>query len=207
MKFTETDVYGFRHAMRGMRNAMDSHKYADTQGEKIGEKDLLLAQKLSRAGAEHAKYLRHIEVWVDIKTPLYIWKHIDTYQVGTSKLSDSTMHCIHKKEFTPNDFASDALEEGEAEKLCQKLNKIRKQYLAHKTPLLHRRLIQTLGDNYIQKRSMHFNYQTIKNMYWQRKNHRMKEWREDFVAWAESLPYFKELCIDPIYTKRGMEDE
>ena len=164
----------------------------------IGENDLKLMKTLSKAGSDHGKFLRMINVTLDITAPLYWWKEFDTYKVGTVANSCSTMHKIHAKEFTIYDFSHEHLE-GKALDLLidivNQLNEDRQYFLDSKDKCDWWQMIQLLPSSYNQKRTVQLNYQVLKTMYLARKHHKLDEWRE-FCEWCESLPYFKEICID-----------
>lgn len=220
IRIENTDVYGFQAAIRGMRNPMNSwdksdswfgcHEYVFPKGEVckctcfdcewiVGENDLDLMQRLSKAGNDHGKYLRFIDVTCDITAPLYWWKEFDTYKVGTVANSCSTMHKIHAKEFTLDDFSYEHLSDKSLEWLRLTIiymNDYRNAYLKTKEKQYWWKMIQTLPSSYNQKRTLQLNYQVLKSMYHARKNHKLDEWRE-FCRWCEELPYFKEICIDP----------
>lgn len=217
------EVQGFDHAIRGMRNPMNSWEKNDSSYcsairnddcEKfmecvndycIGKNDLSLAQKLSKGGDVHAKYLRMIVVWVDITAPLYWWKEFDTYKVGTVANSCSTMHKLTHKEFELDDFSHDKMNTFALECLerytIPALNVLRDHYLTEKDPVKKKEewysMIQTLPSSYNQKRTVMLNYQVLKSIYWSRKDHKLEEWR-DFCDWASLLPWFTELCVDPL---------
>lgn len=230
IKIENTDVYGFEAAIRGMRNPMNSWNKSDTRwtddfdaiGNKawidyesesglckvIGENDLKLMQNLSKAGNDHGKFLRMINVTCDITAPLYWWKEFDTYKVGTVANSCSTMHKIHAKEFTLDDFSHEHLSEPAISILkntIEALNQARDLYLGY-DGFKHRwgdwekkhywwQMIQLLPSSYNQKRTVQLNYQVLKTMYFARRNHKLDEWHT-LCEWMESLPYFKEVCID-----------
>lgn len=210
------EVQGFDHAIRGMRNPMNSwaksdsyYSYFDNGLElySIGENDLSLAQKLSKGGDVHAKYLRMIVVWVDITAPLYWWKEFDTYKVGTVANSCSTMHKLTHKEFELDDFSHDKMNTFALECLerytIPALNVLRDHYLVEKDPVKKKEewysMIQTLPSSYNQKRTVMLNYQVLKSIYWSRKDHKLEEWR-DFCDWClTELDWFEELCVDPCF--------
>ena len=163
----------------------------------IGENDLKLMKTLSKAGSDHGKFLRMINVTLDITAPLYWWKEFDTYKVGTVANSCSTMHKIHAKEFTLDDFSCEHLRNGNLNWLLatiQILNEEREYFLESKEKSFWWQMIQLLPSSYNQKRTVQLNYQVLKTMYLARKQHKLDEWRE-FCEWCESLPYFKEICI------------
>ena len=210
IKIENTEVFGWEAAIRGMRNPMNSWDKSDSYAgyrdynpstEKeifIGPNDLRLMQNLSRAGNDHGKFLRMINVTVDITAPLYWWKEYDTYKVGTVANSCSTMHKIHAKEFELDDFSHEHLTdiyECLLEKIIVQLNGAREDYIEHKDKHDWWQMIQLLPSSYNQKRTVQLNYQVLKAMYHARKNHKLDEWH-DFCDWCESLPYFKEICLE-----------
>jgi hypothetical protein len=217
-----TEVFGWEAAIRGMRNPMNSWAQSDSEwdgggvadGYSIGHNDLKLMKSLSKAGNDHGKFLRFINVTVDITAPLYWWKEFDTYKVGTVANSCSTMHKIHAKEFELGDFSHEHLTEGLLDAVLRPtiavLNTAREAYLKYdelnkddpegwdkgitckKDIWWH--MIQLLPSSYNQKRTVQLNYQVLKSMYFARRNHKLDEWRE-FCEWCESLPYFREVVI------------
>ena len=208
IKFETNDVWGFEWAFKGMRNPMNSWDKSDSNWlfQEIGENDLALARKLINAGSEHRKFLRQIYVSVDITAPLYWWKEFDTYKVGTVANSCSTMHKIHEKEFTIDDFSHEHLlthaesyngyvSTSVLECVIGALNEFRKLYLDTKNKAYWWQMIQLLPSSYNQKRTVLLNYQVLKNMYHARKNHKLDCWIE-FCEWIETLPYFKEICLE-----------
>lgn len=222
IKLETTDVYGWEAAIRGMRNPMNSWDKSDSEfgveyhnsDTYIGQNDLNLMKSLSKAGDDHGKFLRFINVTVDITAPLYFWKEFDTYKIGTVANSCSTMHKIHAKEFELDDFSHEHLTEGLLEAVLKPtiavLNTSREAYLNYdeltkddpegwdegitckKDIWWH--MIQLLPSSYNQKRTVQLNYQVLKSMYFARRHHKLDEWRE-FCDWCESLPYFREICI------------
>ena len=209
-----TDVYGWDSAIRGMRNPMNSWDKSDSRWDGFGEADgycvgpgdLSLMKKLVNAGSDHSKFMRMINVTCDITAPLYWWKEYDTYKVGTVANSCSTMHKIHAKEFTLDDFSHEHLYDkislkniSEAEVflhtlklLINVLNDARNKYLETKDKRYWWQMIQLLPTSYNQKRTVQLNYAVLRNMYHSRKNHKLDEWHT-FCEWVESLPYAKEL--------------
>lgn len=199
------NVYGFEDAVHGMRNSYNSwgdsdsvwQSYGGKAGYCLGEKDLGLMHRLSVTGDDHAKFERLITVVADITAPLYWWKEFDTYRNGVEKLSCSTMHSIHKKQFTADDFSHDALDDGMDavfSMVLLALNALRERIPVSRDGTPWRQLIQLLPESYNQTRTVQMSYQALKNMHWARANHRLSEWRE-FCEWAMSLPYFREICI------------
>ena len=157
----------------------------------VGANDLKLMKQLSKAGSDHAKYLRMINVTCDITAPLYWWKEFDTYKVGTVANSTSTMHKIHATEFTLDDFSHEHLYLDSKEmlkKIIKGLNGYREDFLREKDKDYWWQMIQMLPSSYNQKRTVLLNYQVLKNMYHARKAHKLDEWRE-FCEWIRSLPY------------------
>ena len=210
IQLENTYVTGWEAAIRGMRNPMNSWDKSDTERKppytegdiEIGENDLKLMKSLSKAGGDHGKFLRMINVTVDINAPLYWWKEADTYKVGTVANSCSTMHKIHAKEFTLDDFSHEHLTTDRSKKLLQdiiyELNSWRNLFLQNtKDKIFWWQMIQLLPSSYNQKRTFQCNYQVLKSMYFARRYHKLDEWRE-FCAWCETLPYFKEICIEPL---------
>jgi hypothetical protein len=157
----------------------------------IGEKDYNLMAKLAKGGAVHAKYRRMIPVYVTINAPLYWWKEFDTYKVGTVANSCSTMHKIHSKEFTLDDFSHEHLCElsmGNLQDTVDVLNKCRNLYLETKDKKYWWQMIQLLPTSYNQKRTVMLNYEVLVGIYRWRKDHKLDEWHT-FCDWIESLPY------------------
>lgn len=211
MKFELTEVWGFKHAIRGMRNPLESWDKADSIFENslqcfnvIGENDLNLMQKLIRGGSEHRKFMRQIFVSVDITAPLYWWKEFDTYKVGTVANSTSTMHKLASTPITLDCFETDdveILEELNYEISCwwgeliAWLEKLRQKYNETKDKRYWKELIRLLPESWLQTRTVTMNYENILSMIHQRKGHKLIEWSKDFIEWAESLPYAKELLL------------
>ena len=196
MKFENTEVYGFKRALKGMRNPLESWRKNDTVEENgkvvIGENDLDLAQRLIKSGSEHRKFMRQIFVSVDITGPLYWWKEFDTYKVGTVTNSCSTMHTIAEKEFTIEDFSCEHLSVVSLDYLknnIEHLNFIRDVYNDDKSNKgAWWQMIQLLPSSYNQTRNVMMNYEVLANIYKSRKDHKLDEWRE-FCKWIETLPY------------------
>lgn len=203
--------------IEGMRNPMNSweksdsyagHEYMGTGNEyfKLGENDHSLMQRLAKAGTDHRKYMRMMPVYAKITAPLYWWKEFDTYKVGTVANSCSTMHKIHEKEFTIDDFSCEHLfnvshdvtspkinglectSTGVLEHVITALNFYRKLYLTTKLKPYWWQMIQLLPSSYNQTRNVMMNYEVLANIYKSRKNHKLDEWR-DVIAWIETLPY------------------
>lgn len=221
IKIENTEVFGWEAAVRGLRNPMNSWNKSDSGYAKydeeyvydwftIGPNDLALMKRLNKAGNDHSKFLRMLNVTADITAPLYWWKEYDTYKIGTVANSCSTMHKIASKEFTFDDFSHEHLmancdnyeaqifAESSMELLSRTvttLNIYRDMYLSTKDKKYWWQMIQLLPSSYNQRRTVQLNYQVLKSMYPDRHVHKLDEWRE-FCAWAESLPYFKEIVLD-----------
>ena len=227
IKLEYTEIVGWDAAIRGMRNPMNSwdridsyvpecirdcencdddtcKNTADSDGNIIiGPNDHNLMTSLANWGPVHAKYRRMINVYVDIIAPLYWWKEFDTYKVGTVANSCSTMHKIHEKEFTLDDFSCEHLvdeleletEDGDYEYwltelivVIAKLNFARDRYLETKDKKYWWQMIQLLPSSYNQRRTVMMNYEVLAGIYPMRKDHKLDEWHE-FCHWIENLPY------------------
>lgn len=225
IKIENIDVYGFEAAIRGMRNPYNSWDKSDSywglmEDESpinpcdepfyfIGENDLALMKKLAKAGTDHSKYLRMITVTMDITAPLYFFKEYDTYKIGTTANSTSTMHTIHKRALTLDDFSLEHLGYMSIpiiNELIDVINlwrtavvnyddmpeELKKRYTKKECWY---NIIQLLPSSYNQRRTVQLNYEVLRNMYFARKNHKLDEWRQ-FCETIETLPYFKEIFID-----------
>lgn len=211
------EVFGWESAIRGMRNPMNSWEKSDSgyvtecdeggfeaEFYNIGENDLALMKSLVKAGTDHSKFMRMINVTLDITAPLYWWKEFDTYKVGTVRNSCSTMHKIHSKNFTLDDFSHEHLIITPVDTenpllvrtppiftlesvICQ-LNFYRGKYLETKDKKYWLQMIQLLPSSYNQRATVQLNYAVLRNMYHSRKNHKLDEWL-DFCEWIEQLPY------------------
>lgn len=235
IKLEHVEVFGWEAAIRGMRNPMNSWDKSDSYWAcsnnpydesrcdtcemledgfcaghgmyRVGENDLSLMKKLAKAGNDHGKFARMINVTLDITAPLYWWKEFDTYKVGTVANSCSTMHKIHSKEFTLDDFSCEHLIDDDttghlASHYRQSLNDTidclncaRKQYLETNDKVYWWQMIQLLPSSYNQKRTVQLNYQVLWSMYQRRKDHKLDCWR-DFCQWIETLPHFKEIYLE-----------
>ena len=223
------ETFGWEHAIWGMRNPknswdmIDSKFYDDVDFDPddyidqgmflIGPNDHKLMMKLRNAGTDHRKFMRMITVYLDITAPLYWWKEFDTYKIGTVANSCSTMHKIHSKEFTMDDFSYEHLLEPKdvhvpndsccnpnwegcgiiapidiLEETVNMLNKAREMFLKTKDKKYWWQMIQLLPSSYNQKRTVMLNYEVLANIYKSRKDHKLDEWR-DFCSWIETLPY------------------
>ena len=215
--------------IEGMRNPMnswdksDSYRYwskahdekIETPGYEVGEADLNLMKRLANAGTDHRKFMRMMPVYVRITAPLYWWKEFDTYKVGTVANSCSTMHKIHEKEFTLEDFSTEHLgvtipaEKNDGEECYQNLWPERMKYVIEALNIARGfyiretdtelkkdywwQMIQLLPSSYNQTRNVMMNYEVLSNIYWSRKDHKLDEWRE-LCQWIESLPYSELIC-------------
>lgn len=234
LKIENTEVCAMEAAIRGARNAMNSWHRMDSQTVRcgydgwdqqfvVGSNDLDLMKRLAAAGPDHAKYLRYVEVYVDIEAPLYFWKEFKTYRKNRKFLDDgdefldpndlelhietnscSTMHKIHAKEFTLDDFSHEHLKGLYLKKMkniITMLNDARAEYLESKDKDDWWQMIQLLPSSYNQRRTVKLNYQVLKNMYFARRNHKLDEWHT-FCDWTLTLPYFKEVCVDVMEGKK-----
>ena len=214
MRFENTAVYNIYNAILGARNPMNSWDKSDSvfkgyngkiENTSIGKNDLELMQKLIKAGSEHRKFLRQIFVSVDITAPLYFFKELDTYKVGTVSNSTSTMHkladtpitldCFEMGDFTPliDNFKIDL----SWQTVMTYLEQLRQRYNETKDKRYWKELIRLLPESWLQKRTITMNYENILNMYRQRKNHKLTEWSKSFCDWVKTLPYAEELiCLE-----------
>ncbi len=252
IKFENTEVVGWGHAIRGMRNPKNSWERSDSDylpilcrrcddchnflygtwddcgdcevyklteehdGFMVGPNDHKLMMSLNQSGSVHAKYRRMIVVYTDITAPLYWWKEFDTYKVGTVANSCSTMHKIHEKEFTLEDFSYEHLMNWKDDFTCDcqinegfspdgypcgtapldllfniisMLNTARGKYIITKDKKYWWQMIQLLPSSYNQKRTVMLNYEVLAGIYRWRKDHKLDEWSIGFVNWIKSLPY------------------
>lgn len=219
IKFEKPEVWGWEHAIRGMRNPLNSWERSDSypavdcgkcgiidregichpkehdctpyQCYAIGDNDKDLMTRLIRGGAPHRKFLRQIFVSVDITAPLYWWKEFDTYKVGTTANSCSTMHKIHAKEFELEDFSTEHLSPlslSALRNLIDVMNLEREHYIACKDKDCWWQMIQLLPTSYNQKRTVTMTYENLLNMLEYRRGHKLDEWRM-FCDWILTLPY------------------
>ena len=203
IKITNVIQAGFEPAIRGMRNSWNSWDKSDsligpcewygkaTYEYGIGPNDLALMKKLINAGGEHRKFMRMIVVWVDIDAPLYWWKQFDTYKVGVTVNSCSTMHTIHDKPFDEYDFSFENVNPIDANDIVVRLNKIRRTFIETKDKKHWNAIIQMLPESYNQRRTVCLNYEVLYNIYHQRMGHKLEEWHE-FCKFIEALPYMEE---------------
>ena len=228
IKIENTEIVGWEAAIRGMRNPLNSWEKSDSkwysigiptsnpaaindkylsQKYCIGDNDLDLMKRLRNAGTDHRKFMRMITVYVDITAPLYWWKEFDTYKVGTVANSCSTMHKIHAKEFTLEDFSCEHLfdtpesEFNDSMDVLKEVIDILNLYRDHFVKNPHRKdywwqLIQLLPSSYNQRRTVMLNYEVLANIYKSRRNHKLDEWHV-FCEWIENLPY-TELITDKV---------
>lgn len=202
IKLERTSVMNLENAMRGARNPLNSwnrmDSYYDEDGNYIlGENDLGLAGRLRRAGSDHRKFIRQIFVSVDITAPLYWWKEYDTYKIATVANSTSTMHKIHSKPFSVDDFSCDHMTPDTLafmQTVVDRLEMIRLKYMDGKNKEDWYDMIQLLPTSYNQMRTCTMNYETLVNIYFARRNHKLEEWHT-FCRWIEGLPYAKEIII------------
>ena len=222
IKIENVSVVGWEPAIRGARNPMNSWEKSDSwfsesgvdyrhninralehvtgsnygMNLEIGPNDLKLLTNLAKAGSDEAKFRRMIVVYLDVTAPIYWWKEADTYKVGTVRNSCSTMHKIHAKEFTLEDFSHEQLIGGLASLAAtiDILNIARSRFLNSKIKSDWWQMIQLLPSSYNQRATLMLNYEVLANMYHARKNHKLDEWRS-FCKWIETLPYAKELII------------
>ena len=198
-----TAVMNLENAMRGARNPMNSWARSDSHYDEkgnyiLGENDLSLAIRLRKAGSDHRKFIRQIFVSVDITAPMYWWKEFDTYKVATVSNSTSTMHKIAAKEFSIDDFSHDhmtAETEAFMQRVVDELERIRQKYLNDgKKKEDWYDMIQLLPSSYNQMRTISMNYETLVNIYYARKDHKLAEWHT-FCDWIKTLPYAQEIII------------
>ena len=203
LKTERTSVMNFENAIRGARNPLNSWARMDSACDEagnfvMGPNDLDLARRLAHAGSDHRKFLRQIFVSVDITAPLYWWKEFDTYKVGTVANSCSTMHKIHAKAFTRDDFSHDRLDEGGLALLdatVAYLEAERQKFLLNKEDRqAWHNMIQLLPSSYNQMRTVTMNYENLIGMYYARKNHKLAEWHT-LCDWILSLPYASDLIL------------
>lgn len=193
------EVTGITRAVYSARNAMNSWDKSDSHFETdtLGVNDYDLAKRLCKAGTDHRKFMRMINVTMDITAPLYYWKHLSTYKVGTVCNSTSTMHKIHAKKFTLDDFSTEHLMDfswNRLDDLITHLNWCREKFIETKDKDYWWQMIQLLPTSYNQKRTLQLNYEVLTNIYKSRRNHKLDEWR-DFCIWIETLPYSELITV------------
>lgn len=203
IKIERVSVMNLENAIRGARNPLNSWARMDSAYDEngnyvLGPNDLDLARRLAKAGSDHRKFLRQIFVSVDITAPLYWWKEFDTYKVGTVANSCSTMHKIHAKEFTREDFSCDRLDEGGLAMLDAVIAYLEKERLAFLEDKENRQhwhnLIQMLPSSFNQMRTVTLNYENLIGMYYARKSHKLAEWHT-YCDFVKSLPYAGDLIL------------
>lgn len=229
MKFKNTDVYNIENAIRGMRLPMNSYNKSDSGYETvhtgkcdegiliecknfiIGDNDLDLMQRLIRGGNPHDKFMRQIFVSVDITAPLYWWKEMDQYKVGTTTNSQSTMHKLSTTPITMDCFETDDYdgtlkifdnepykEDTYIDEIWEDdiyiLETIRQRYLETKDKRYWKALIRKLPESWLQTRTWTANYEVLRNIVHQRKGHKLTEWQQ-FIDWAHTLPYAEDLIF------------
>lgn len=201
IELERTSMMNFENALRGMRNPMNSWDKSDSVFAPalcIGPNDLGLARRLVGAGSDDRKFLRQIFVSVDVTAPLYWWKEYDTYKVGTVANSTSTMHKIHSKPFSRDDFSSDRMSCSAGmvlDYIIEYLEDRRRKFVETKNMRFWHDMIQLLPTSYNQMRTCTLNYENLINIYFARRYHKLDEWHV-FCDWIEGLPYFEEICID-----------
>ena len=221
MKFENTEVFNFEGSLRGMRNPLKSHRKSDSgwrastlsslfvpdEYYHIGENDLNLAQRLIKSGSEHRKFMRQIFVSVDITAPLYWWKEFDTYKVGTTANSTSTMHKLASTPITAECFEIDdynaeldydGTKLGDViDKHIEFLESMRVKYLETKDKAYWKELIRWLPSAWQQTRTVTMTYENLLAMCskGQRRFHKLTEWSKSFIDWARTLPYAQELIF------------
>ena len=221
MRFENTSVYNIYNAILGARNPMNSWNKSDSvfngfngkiENTTIGKNDIELMQRLIKAGSEHRKFMRQIFISVDITAPLYFYKELDTYKVGTVANSTSTMHklastpitidCFEMGDFEQVIFTRDSA--GIDIKLSTQnlwngiladLEALRQKYLETKDKRYWKEVIRLLPESWLQKRTITMNYENVLNMISHRSHHKLAEWSIDFINWCKSLPYANELLF------------
>ena len=202
IKLDKTSVMNVDNAIRGARNPLNSWAKSDSYYDEdnnfvLGEADMGLGHRLAIAGNDHRKFLRMVFVSVDITAPLYWWKEYDTYKVGTVANSTSTMHKIHSKPFSREDFSCDRMSEKALaclDNVINVLEETRLEFIETKERAHWDDLIQLLPSSYNQTRTCTMNYENLINMYYARRNHKLPEWHV-FCDWIETLPYAKDLIL------------
>lgn len=201
IRIDNLQTYGFESAMLGMRNPMNSWDKNDTHGNVIGDNDLDLLLRLCKAGADHRKVLRQMMISCDITAPLYFWKEFDTYKIGVTSNSTSTMHKLCSRPLTVHDFSFEDMHDQEwiVGVVLDNLNSRIRDYKADmkQNKSLWRTIIQLLPCAYNQTRTITMNYENVLNMYQQRQTHKLSEWREYCAYMYNNLDYFK-MIVDTI---------
>ena len=202
IKITNIETWGWRHAIRGMRNPLNSWDKSDSIFNEtetyIGNADLDLMRRLYRAGTEHRKFLRQIFVSMDITAPLYWWKEFDTYKVGTVSNSTSTMHTLFKKDLSLMDFSKDKLNDvglEELQNIIDTLNLNIEAYNEMHDKEYWYQVIQLLPSSFNQKRTITMNYENVVTIIKQREGHKLDEWKKVCEVF-KALPYVREIMED-----------
>ena len=231
MKFENIRVYNFENALRGMRNPLASWKKIDSEFgmrprvevpegavitheyenglceyAKIGPNDMGLAKRLIAGGSEHRKFLRQIFVTVDITAPLYYFKEFDTYRIGVTENSTSTMHklastpitldCFELGDYSPElDMIDDVPLGLRVDSFIDDLEQMRQKYLMTNDKRYWKELVRWLPNGWLQTRTVTMNYENLLSMYHQRCNHKLTEWSIDFINFIKSLPYASDFLI------------
>ena len=188
------EIFGYKAAIRGMRNPMNSWSKSDSNADLIDQNDQQLMLALAKA-PEERKYLRMIHVQFDVTAPLYWWKEFDTYKVGTVANSCSTMHKIHEKEFTLDDFSHEHLDRFSTEVLgwtIKALNGSREDYMKSKSKDDWWQMIQLLPSSYNQRRTIDLNFEVLLKQYRERKNHKLDEWHI-YCDWIKEITLLNEI--------------
>lgn len=219
LEIQDYEVIGFRMAIKGMRNPLNSWEKSDSKviedctetviacwdcpyvhsdcvGYKfyIGNKDMKLCKSLIKAGSSGRKFLRMIHVQVNVRAPLYFWKEADQYKIGTTTNSCSTMHTLHKRELTLDDFSHEHLTGdgiSSLESTIGQINFARQAFIETKDTSYWQEMIQLLPSSFDQMRTWDLDYETLLSIYFQRRNHKLTEWKQ-FCQWIERLPYMNE---------------
>lgn len=220
MRFEHTETWGWEHAIRGMRNPLESWSKSDSEFSaivngmcKLGDNDLKLMKKLIASGPEHRKFMRQIFISVDITAPLYWWKEFSTYKIGTTANSTSTMHKLTSRSITSECFEFDNGSDLEVtnytiphggecglvysdyqEDIIDMCETLRQKYLETKDKRYWRALVQILPNAFLQTRTVSLSYANLRNMYFQRRDHKLIEWHK-FCDWISKLPYGGELIM------------
>ena len=207
LKIENICVSGFAAALRGMRNPLNSWNKSDSsisyengaETAIIGPNDLDLMKRLRKAGSDHRKYLRMINVSMDITAMQPWWFEFDTYKVGTVRNSCSKMHKIHSRKFTVDDFAHEGIEEvpyarDALNAVIEGCERLRLDFNSTHEKKYWRALIELLPEGYCMKATVQMNYEVLLHMYWSRKDHKLTEWHA-FCNMIEDLPYFREVCL------------
>lgn len=197
IRIDNLEIYGIDAAMRGMRNPMNSWHKNDTKNNWIGKNDMQLLLQLTKAGPDHRKVLRQMMISCDITAPLYWWKEFDTYKVGVTTNSTSTMHKLCSRELTVHDFSFEDMHDNEfiVNVVLDNLNTRIRDYKADmkQNKSLWRTIIQLLPCAYNQTRTVTMNYENVMNIYRQRRHHKLSEWQEFCAYMYDNLVYFKDL--------------